>query len=400
MASRPGLSRAFGQTLLVACGVGGVYALQSHLYACTFVLALIALWAALDAGWPSWPTPMRLERASPEKAAAFEQRLLTALLDQTPAPLLTLGGDGVVRAGNRAARVLFGTDDRLLAPPPALVQALTAAPTDRTTLNLETKAGPRAYALSITDLAGAQGVMRLAVLIDIQPELRVAEATALRELLQVLSHEIMNALTPVASLAATAIDLLADETPASTLLARDAVETLARRAAGLTRFVDAYRTVARLPPPDLQPTSVLALIDEAARLFQSRWRDKGVELDVTRPVEDVVVNLDRDLLVHALLNVLSNAAEAALDNLERPAAVRMGVATTDGGATFSITDSGVGVAEGLDAQVFQLFFTTKPDGTGVGLSFARQVALSHGGDLVLQPGPSGRGASFTLSVGR
>jgi signal transduction histidine kinase len=399
MVSRAGLSRFCGQILLVVCGVCGVYALQGHFYACTLVLALIALWTAA-AGWPNWPAPLRRERSIQESAAAFEQRLLTALLDQTPAPLLTLGGDGVIRAGNRAARSLFGTDDRLLAPPQALSQALAATPTDRTTLSLDTQSGQRAYALSITDLAGAQGGVRLAILIDIQPELRAAEAAALRELLQVLSHEIMNALTPVASLAATAIDLLADDTPTSTLLAREAVETLARRAAGLTRFVDAYRTLARLPPPHLQPTSLTAVADESARLFRSRWRDKGVELDLAVPAEDVLVSLDRDLVVHALLNVLSNAGEAALANPDRPPRVGLAAAVSDDGAAFSITDSGAGVAQGLGGQVFQPFFTTKPEGTGVGLSFARQVAMSHGGDLVLEAAQAGSGARFTLHVGR
>lgn len=403
MASRAGLYRAAGQVLLVACGAGGVYAWQGHLYACTLVLALVAVWGVAAAIWPGWPAPTRRERAGRAGAAAVEQRLLTAFLDQTPAPLLTRDGDGVIRAGNRAARALFATDERLLAPPRSLVQALAAQPVDRTTLSLETPAGLRAYALSITDLAGAQGGVRLAVLIDIQPDLRVAEAAALRELLQVLSHEIMNALTPVASLAATAIELMADETPASTLLARDAVETLARRAAGLTRFVEAYRTLARLPPPDLAPTSLAALIDESARLFRSRWRSAGVELEVApfaeAGPETGTVRLDRDLVVHALLNILTNAAEAALANALRPPLVRLGAAPSDGGAIFWICDSGAGVADGLDVQVFQPFFTTKPEGTGVGLSFARQVALSHGGDLVLKPGPPGSGACFALSIG-
>ena len=118
---------------------------------------------------------------------------------------------------------------------------------------------------------------------DIQPEIAAAEASALRDLLSVLSHEIMNSLTPVSSLAETAEDLLRGETSAAAATARDAVATLARRANGLTRFVEAYRTLARVPPPRLALASVGALLNEAAALFKVRWTGQGVELALSMP---------------------------------------------------------------------------------------------------------------------
>jgi two-component system nitrogen regulation sensor histidine kinase NtrY len=257
--------------------------------------------------------------------------------------------------------------------------------------------------MPLTDVAGASGeVTRLAALLDIEPELRAAEAGALRELLQVLSHEIMNALTPVASLAATAGELLGDQTPASTALARDAVATLGRRAEGLTRFVEAYRTLARLPPPRMAPTHVRGLIEEAARLFNSRWAARGVTLETCQADGDLIVKLDPDLAIHALMNILSNAAEAALAQ-DAPAivgpkvrlSVELGPA---GGVELVIADNGPGVAAQDRDRIFQPFFTTKSDGTGVGLSFARQVALSHGGALTLGPDGPGRGATFVLTL--
>jgi signal transduction histidine kinase len=179
--------------------------------------------------------------------------------------------------------------------------------------------------MPLTDVTGPAGAMtRLAALLDIEPELRAAEAGALRELLQVLSHEIMNALTPVASLASTAVELMGDQTPASTALAREAVATLGRRAEGLTRFVEAYRTLARLPPPRLAPTAIAALVDETARLFRSRWSAQGVELETSLlSPGDLLVKLDPDLMIHALMNILSNAAEAALAGPAGPARARV-----------------------------------------------------------------------------
>jgi len=236
------------------------------------------------------------------------------------------------------------------------------------------------------------------VLLDIQPEIRAAEAAALRDLLQVLSHEIMNALTPIASLAGTAVDLLGDETPASNAQARDAVETVARRAEGLTRFVDAYRTLARLPPPSLKSTRLSALLGEVARVFRSRWERLGVMLELNEPALDFDLDLDMDLLVHALMNVMSNGAEATLAGPGEKRLVKLTARARDKGAVLTIEDSGSGVAAADRERVFRPFFTTKAEGTGVGLSFARQVALSHGGDLALLPQRPGIGAEFLLTI--
>jgi two-component system nitrogen regulation sensor histidine kinase NtrY len=252
--------------------------------------------------------------------------------------------------------------------------------------------------MSLADLAGPQGDIRLAALLDIQPEIHAAEASALRDLMLVLSHEIMNALTPVASLAATATELLEDEDPKSLALAREAVTTLGRRAEGLMRFVDAYRTLARLPPPAPRAVSLGELMGEAERLFRSRWDPKGVALELIRPNPDIIVKLDPDLTIHALSNLLSNGAEAALADPARPPRVRLAARPETSGATLVVADSGPGVSAEHRERIFQPFFTTKAEGTGVGLSFARQVALSHGGDLALAPLAPGEGAVFLLRL--
>jgi signal transduction histidine kinase len=402
--------------LLFVCGGLAILAVQGSLYACGLVCLLAGVWLA---AWTSTrsirpPAGYASPRAVAPKASPAPD-LLANLLDQTPAPLLIRDPDGVIRAGNRAARALFGTDDRLLDPAPDLVRALTVgAPGERLTLSLPhagAAGGLRTYAMPVTDVthadatspdqsAPAGAVTRLAALLDIEPELRAAEAGALRELLQVLSHEIMNALTPVASLAATAGELLEDQTPASTALAREAVATLGRRAEGLTRFVEAYRTLARLPPPRLAPTALSGLIDETARLFRSRWAALGVDLELGVTPSDLVVRLDPDLMIHALMNILSNAAEATLAApRDTPPSVGLFVGRGPaGGVELVIDDNGPGVALEDRDRIFQPFYTTKAEGTGVGLSFARQVALSHGGTLTLAPQALGRGATFVLTL--
>jgi signal transduction histidine kinase len=130
-------------------------------------------------------------------------------------------------------------------------------------------------------------------------------------------------------------------------------------------------------------------------LFRSRWAAQGVTLDYDPP-PDAVVAVDRDLLSQALLNVLANAAEAALAGGEGP---RVGLAaerTRQGRLVVRVRDNGPGVNLPDPNVIFRPFFTTKAEGTGVGLSLARQVVLAHGGEIAVEP-PEGRGATIAMT---
>ena len=166
-------------------------------------------------------------------------------------------------------------------------------------------------------------------------------------------------------------------------MARDALETLARRAQGLGRFVEAYRRLARLPAPVLRPISLGLLLGEVAQLFDSQWGCKGVKLTVLKPSPDIIAELDRDLMVHALMNILGNGADAAMICGRPNAQIILSAESRLAGVVLKIEDNGPGVPPADRDRIFQPFFTTKAEGTGVGLSFARQVVLSHGGALQL-----------------
>jgi two-component system, NtrC family, nitrogen regulation sensor histidine kinase NtrY len=388
------------QLLLFGCGVGLVAAARAGMVASAAVLGLVALWIGAAAAWqarlrPSAPAPPQ----PPSSPAAGEANLLASLLDQTPAPLVTRESSGRLLARNRAARRLFTTDGPLLAPPQALADALERGPTPRR-ITVEVGEGQvrRTYAVSLSEMLGAGGPLRMAALLDIEPELRAAEAAALRELLGVLSHEIMNGLTPVASLAATACELLATDEPGSREDARDAVDVLARRAEGLARFAQGYRALARLPPPQRRPVSMATLMAEASTLFRTRWSASGVVLTTEAPSPDILARVDPDQISQALLNLLANAAEAALEGGSPPCVALRATTTADGDLVLEVEDSGQGVPDELRERIGQPFFTTKPHGSGVGLSLARQIARAHGGELELRPPTALGGAVFAMIV--
>lgn len=328
-----------------------------------------------------------------------EARRLTAFLDHAPVPLLAMRSRGVLSAINLSARRFFSTDDVIVDAPPALVAAvLGAVPGVRQTLALDLGGATRTYALTIAEVVSDGEFVRIAALVDIQAEVQAAEAAALSELMQVLSHEIMNSLTPVTSLALSTAALLQgpDEGHPRHHEAREAAESMARRAEGLLRFVEAYRELARLPPPRVRDVDVAGLIEDVALLFRSRWSPRGVVLNVA--IEAVPeAPLDRDLISQALLNVLTNAAEAALEGAGPPVVDLAAGRTPGGRLSISVRDNGPGVELPDPSVILRPFFTTKPHGTGIGLSLARQVMLAHGGEIaVRQADPSGLEVTLTF----
>ena len=226
--------RAVLHAILLALAGGAIAWASSYgLYATATLATLLVLWIAAI-GFTDHPVRLEAPPApSPPMSPDLEARQrLTAYLDVSPAPLVALEA-GRLRVVNRAARRLFGANDLVPDPPETLLAALSGTRPGRTaTIDMTDETGTRSFALATGDIAMSGTVTRIGALIDIDAELKAAEATALRELIQVLSHEIVNALTPIASLADTAATMLDDPVPDLPDI-REAIETVARRAASL-----------------------------------------------------------------------------------------------------------------------------------------------------------------------
>ncbi len=387
MVSRPVIRLGIRLAVLFAAGAGGQMAWNAG-YLASFALCCgLAIWAvariaseALEGRAGDGSSEGHMLAALLERER--EARTLTAFLDHAPVPLLAMRSRGALSAINLSARRAFGTDDVIVDPPDALVSAILGLePGVRQSLTLDFSGQPRTYALTIAELVSEGDFVRIAALTDIQSEVQAAEASALRELMLVLSHEIMNSMTPVTSLAQSTAALLQDVDAVDPRLdqAREAMDSLSRRSEGLLRFVEGYRALARLPEPRLEPTDVSQLLEDMARLFRSRWADKGVALQadiapgLSRP-------LDGGLISQAVLNVLTNAAEASLDSPGEPEVTLTARADVER-LLIEITDNGPGLSAADEALIFRPFFTTKPGGSGIGLSITRQIVLAHGGSI-------------------
>lgn len=331
-----------------------------------------------------------LERLRDERATgAGAARAAEALVDGAPTPLLVLGSDGEARFANKAARRLFGRGDpcpveALDAFGSSFVAALRAAipgPTQLTHIVLDGMS--QRVTLDTTSIEIGGGAQRVVALKIIQVELDGAELAAQIDLVRVLTHEVMNSLTPVTSLAATASRLVSGLDPASAPEIADAqlaIEALARRAVELERFVTSYKGFSDAPV--LRRTAIPAAgwLEQLQELFTTTPAAQGVLVVWSVGPGTPDIDGDSALLTQVMLNLLKNAGEAAV-NAERPAIEVIAAPTVDGRVKIAVVDNGPGIPPGLARDVFLPFFTTKSAGTGIGLSFARQIVMLHGGQI-------------------
>jgi len=339
-----------------------------------------------------------------------EVRRLRALIDHIPVPLLTVHGDDSITLQNNASRRLFGASHVTqlrdlrqfgVAFHDAVAQAVPGR-RELVTFSVEGVEYQLTLATSENIVAGES--KRLVSLQDIQSELDVTQIQAWQDLVRVLTHEIMNSITPVTSLAATATDVADDvlkkietDAPIAEDLAdlRDAVHTVARRSDSLMQFVHSYRQLTRLAPPEKKRVLIVELFDSASRLAEAEW--PGSKTTLSQQVEPVELDVyaDRDLLEPVVLNLLRNALQATM-GLERPKIEIRGRFNRRGNVVIEVCDNGPGVPDDISRRIFVPFFTTKSEGSGVGLALARQVMTAHGGFIRVGQNDGG-GAKFTLT---
>jgi len=335
-----------------------------------------------------------------QAASAAEMRFLEALVDDMPVALLTVDGAGLVAPANKAARRLFrdapGTRAEDYAVYGAtLAKRLAGGDAAEEILLLAIEGRTQRVLVRSGTLERLGRSIRAVTVQPIQGTLDAVEMAAQTDLVRVLTHEILNSLTPVTSLAATAADLLDDPELAGNPRigdARTAVSTLSRRAHGLGHFIEAYRAVANTPDIQRQTFAAGPWAEELGRIFAAREPNLPLAIDV-RPAR-LALEADPDLLAQVLINLLQNAAQAMAGQDRRPALALRLFADRET-LVIEVEDNGPGVPAGLRQDVFLPFFTTRATGTGVGLNLARQIVVAHGGSIEIVDAPGG-GALFRI----
>lgn len=344
-----------------------------------------------------------LERAATALGAArtSQQRqleALQALLDTSAVAIFIVEPDRSVTLANRAARQLAGAPVASLAQVPALggaaVELQELAPGQRAVVRLVN--GQRMLASAAQ--FGAGGVSkRMLSLQNIGSELDEAELQAWHDLVRILAHEMMNSLTPIASLAESVRPLVAalrTDTDTDTGTAGDrhvadvasAIDTIARRSAGLMSFVERYRKMAERPQPVLRGLRVASLVQKVEQLMRAVLAGKGIAFAASVEPPELEIRADAAMLEQVLLNLLHNCVDALAQIADARIEVRCRV--ENDGVAIVVLDNGPGVPADALKRIFVPFFTTKAGGSGIGLSLARQIAHAHGGRLDVGASPT------------
>jgi len=235
---------------------------------------------------------------------------------------------------------------------------------------------------------------------NISATLEEVESGAWKGLLNVMTHEIMNSIAPVASLADTMkkrMETMKEDSELKNLPdfeeMESAMETIRRRSEGLLRFANTYRNLSKNIVPEIQPVNLHELLNSIYRLMQPSLQQKGIQLKVRTDNASVMANIDRNLIEQVIINFITNATHAVKDKNEPQIILVSGVA--DESPYLTVADNGCGIPAEIQDKMFIPFFSTKKTGTGIGLSLSREIVKMHNGSLQVQT-KEDEGSAFTV----
>lgn len=367
---------------LVVCGVGGTLAWQTGAWGLTGGITALALWLCIRA--VAWRNVKSSEVApaysEPEDRSELDELVkLRLLLNAIPTPLVSLH-EGSARALNTAARMRFGSADRILHLSSSIFNPRESHVSHE----------GRTWSVMRLEEGGGDHGQSIVALIDIEQTESVAEARAISELLQTMGHELMNGLAPIVSLAESAKKAHASSERNDALVG-EILGTLVRQIEGLQRFINGYRKLSRLPVPAKREVALSDFIEDIARLFRAKWPNVSLRTEMDA---GIVARFDRDQISQAVWAILQNAVEAIAET-GRHGEVIIAAKRNEKTIQLKIADDGPGIPADRIDYVFRPFHSTKLDGSGIGLGFARTIAMAHGGTLLAHPG---KGATFQLTI--
>jgi len=248
-----------------------------------------------------------------------------------------------------------------------------------------------------TGLRLRQKKLTLVSLQNISNELSEKEMESWQNLIRVLTHEIKNSITPIGSLASTVEEML--ETPSAQTGEQandihDALRTIQKRSRGLLHFVEAYRDLTHIPAPDYKVFPVSELFARVEQLTLDHINNGKIRLHRTIVPEKLELTADSELVEQVLLNLLLNAVQA-LDGSPDPCIMLEAALDERGRVVIRVSDNGPGINGDILEQIFIPFFSTRPGGSGIGLSLSRQIMRLHRGNLTVRSTPHEK-TTFTM----
>ena len=257
--------------------------------------------------------------------------------------------------------------------------------------------------LTATEFRLMDKYQKLVSMQNIQSALDEKEIESWQKLIKVMTHEIMNSMTPIVSLSNHLEDVFHEKELTETGIAADTeqyrdivqgIGTIASRSQGLLRFVQAYRSLSNLPRPVLTQIPISSLFKHMSTLLEEQMSETGIVLECEVVPESLSVMADKNLMEQILLNLLNNASDA-VSGVEGAKIELRASLLGHGKVIIQVKDNGCGISKSFLDDIFTPFFTTKETGTGVGLSLSRQLARLNNANLSAQS-DEGKGSCFQL----
>ena len=318
-----------------------------------------------------------------------KERYYAQILENVRTGIVAYDEQGFVTQTNRAAAELFGlpvlTHIRQLdrVSDGLADMLLVAAAGDTRTLTLHDVESTRQLSLQVSQSRIRDRNLRILVVNDIHNELDNKEIDSWISLTRVLTHEIMNSVSPITSLSESLRTLVPD-TSSELYKGLDVIHSTGR---GIEGFVESYRQFTHIPTPAPTLFYVRGLVERAVQLVQSVPENTRIDFRWSVEPEDILLYADENLIGRVLNNLLKNAVEAIVEGDNGWVEVRAFL-NERGDVVMEVSDSGGPIPPEVEERIFIPFFTTKTDGSGIGLSISRQIMRLSGGTLTLRTRPN------------
>jgi nitrogen fixation/metabolism regulation signal transduction histidine kinase len=327
-----------------------------------------------------------------------QEQYFKTILEHVSIGIITFNKNGNIFLSNTAARNLLNCNplthiNQLLRVDKKLWTAIKELQSgEQKLVNFNSKTGTVQLSLKSTLFKTAQENFQLVAVQDIKNEMETKELESWIKLIRVLTHEIMNSVAPITSLSQTILgyyNASGENLPSEKVIGNTVkgLKVINERSAGLISFVETYRKLTRIPPPDKKPVSLEQLFESTITLVNTDSASKTITISREVSPPDIEIFADKKQISQVLINLVKNSMEALKTNSEGKIMLK-GEVIENGRVRVTVTDSGPGIPRDLMDKIFIPFFTTKESGSGIGLSLSRQIMLLHGGSLkmISEPG--------------
>jgi nitrogen fixation/metabolism regulation signal transduction histidine kinase len=316
--------------------------------------------------------------------------------------IITYDKKGFVHNANTAARNLLEletlthirqlerVDDKLF------ITIRSLKPFERKLVSYATTHGETQLSLKTTSFGRDENELIILSIQDIQHELDEKEIDSWMKLIRVLMHEIMNSITPIMSLSESLSKILGsnDKTENTIDTTLQGLKVISDQSRGLMSFVESYRKLTRIPPPEKKPVTVKSIFERVRILSEALENPAGTRIIFDNNNDNSEIYADENLVSLVLINLIKNAIEANEGNDE--GLVKIWSTEKDNIHEINVSDNGPGIDENNLDKIFIPFFTTRPNGTGIGLSLSKQIIRAHGGTLKARSVP-GKDTVFCIT---